>query len=66
MKFCQSPFDYPYLLGTDHEKSDGWRGLVKEQKKFKQGKIPEKKIRAQKKVKKKKFMQKEGRIVTFI
>ena len=31
-----------------------------------QGKMPRKKIHAKKKVKKKKFMQKEGPIVTFI
>ena len=42
------------------------RGWGKNKKKFMQGKMPRKKIHAKKKVKKKKFMQKEGPIVTFI
>ena len=51
-------------LGTgDGPLEKWWRGGPK--KKFMQGKIPRKKIHAKKKVKKKKFMQKEGPIVTF-
>ena len=38
----------------------------KNKKKFMQGIMPRKKIRAKKKVKKKKFMQKDNPIVTFI
>ena len=38
----------------------------KAKKKFMQGKMPRKKIRAKKKGKKKKFLQKEGPIVIFI
>ena len=40
--------------------------MKKPKKKFMQGKMPRKKIHAKKEVKKKKFMQKEGPIVTFI
>ena len=43
----------------------GGGGWGKNQKKFMQGKMPRKKIRAKKKVKKKKFMQKEGPILGF-
>ena len=44
----------------------GGGGWEKAPKKFMQGKMPRKKIRAKKKGKKKKFMQKEGPIVIFI
>ena len=44
----------------------GGGGGEKTKKKFMQEKIPRKKIRAKRKAKKKKFMQKEGLIVTFI
>ena len=47
------------------EKSDGGDG-EKTKNKFMQGNMPRKKIRAKKKGKKKKFMQKEGPIVIFI
>ena len=55
----------PFKGRTIRKVMGGGGGGEKTQKKFMQGKMPRKKIRAKKKVKKKKFMQKEGPILGF-
>ena len=60
---------WPIRQVRDGPLEKGWGGGgdgEKAKKKFMQGKMPRKKIRAKKKGRKKKFMQKEGPIVIFI